>query len=82
MPSPGPSGVYELRSHPECFTPYNGKRRAETVFVVGLGEEGERMFAVKDREQAVAYAKETKLFLHRLHSTQLCKAAVAELFGE
>ena len=74
--------MYELASHPGCSTPYSGKHRAETVFVIGIGEEGERLFRIKDRKDAVAYAKSTKLLLLRLHATQLCRDALVELFGE
>lgn len=82
MPSAGTNGVYELRDYPDCFRPYSGRRRAETIFVVGLGEEGERMFERKNNKQAIAYAKETKLRLAQFHTTQICYAAIADLFGE
>lgn len=74
--------MYKLRSHPGCFRPYSGRRRAETLFVVGLGEEGERLFERKNNKAAIAYAKETKLRLVQLHVTQVCFEAVADLFGE
>lgn len=82
LPAAGQNGVYELRSHPDCFRPYSGRRRAESLFVVGLGEEGERLFERRDNKAAIAYAKTTKLRLIQLHTTQVCYAAVAELFGE
>lgn len=74
--------MYELASHPDCFRPYSGRRRAETLFVVGLAEPGEKVFLRSDNKAAIRYAKETKLRLLQVHSTQLCYEAVAGLFGE
>jgi hypothetical protein len=82
MPAAGQNGVFELRDYPGCFRPYSGRRRAESLFVVGLGEEGERLFERKQNKVAIAYAKETKLRLTQLHVTQVCFEAVADLFGE
>lgn len=52
------------------------------MFVVGLGEPNEKMFLRSDNKAAIRYAKETKLRLLQVHSTQLCYEAVAEMFGE
>ena len=82
LPSPGPNSVYELQAHPGCFRPYSGRRRAEAVYVIGLGKETERVFARSESKAAIAYAKQTKERLMQIHSTQLCYEAVAELFGE
>ncbi|MBT8241665.1 MAG: hypothetical protein KJN63_10600 [Acidimicrobiia bacterium] len=82
LPSAGKNGVYELAAYPDCFRPYSGKRRAESLFVVGLGTDKERLFARRDNKAAIAYAKETKERLIQLHVTQVCYEAVAVLFGE
>ena len=74
--------MYELQSHPGCFQPYSGRRRAETVFVVGLGTEHEQIFQRKDNRAAIAHAKTTKGQLAQIHVTQICYEAAAELFGE
>jgi hypothetical protein len=50
--------------------------------VVGLGTDAEKLFVRKDSKLAIAYAKETKERLIQLHVTQVCNAAVAELFDE
>lgn len=82
LPSPGPNGVYELQGFEGDFQPYSGPRRAESVYVVGLGDDGERLFRRDQNRDAIAYAKQSKLRLVQLHVTQICYRAAAELFGE
>ena len=52
------------------------------MYVVGLGTKSEHLFVRKDAKLAIAHAKETKERLLQLHVTQLCAAAIAEIFGE
>lgn len=81
-PSPGPNGVYEVSTHEGCFTPYNGARRMESLYIVGHNTDGQRIFSQWESKDALAYRKSSGLTLFRVHSTQLCSALVSEFFGE
>lgn len=50
--------------------------------MVGLGTDAEKLFVRKASRDAIAYAKETKERLLQLHVTQVCDAAIVDLFGE
>lgn len=80
----GTNGVTELASYEGCFQPYNGKRRGDSVYVVGLPSEpdDERIFLRQQADDAIAYAKEKRLRLHHLPTRQLCHQAMVDTFGE
>ena len=82
MPQAGANGIYPLASHPECTRPYNGKSRTQSVYVVGLNTERERVFKRKDNKDAIRYAKETDEILHHLAADTLCHEAMEALFGD
>lgn len=75
--------MYALAQYPDCMIPYNGARRQDSVFVVGLPStpEEERIFLRADRKAAIAYANETGLHLHPLPALALCQQAMEALFG-
>jgi hypothetical protein len=83
-PAAGRNGVIELANYPENFTPYNGKQRQASVFVIGLPSEpdDERIFLRSDSTAAIAYAREKRLRLHHLPARELCEEAMLALFGE
>ena len=80
-PKAGTNGVYELFAAPGCFEPYNGLSRRESVFVVGINTDDERIFPRSDSRDAKAYARETGARFHHLPANQLCATVMTELFG-
>lgn len=78
---PGRNGVYELASAPECFQPYEGDHRNESVFVVGLGTESEQIFLRAARTQAIEYAQAYRLELHHLPAHNLCHYSMETFFA-
>lgn len=82
MPPRGRNGVYELGSHPEDFTPYNGRNRADTVFVVGHNTPYETLFKKRDARKAVAYSRThtPPLSIFQAAVTSICSAAIEALY--
>lgn len=64
------------------MSPYNGKQRNATVYVVGLGTELERIFRRKEAPAAIAYSKETGGRLNHFNANTLCHGAMLAFFGE
>lgn len=81
-PTPGVNGVIELGDWEECYTPYRGPRRMEDVWVVGRGSELERLFDSHNGKAAREWASTYSLKIFRASATELCSAALEELFGE
>lgn len=83
-PTPGRNGVIELGNWENCFDPYRGPRRMEDVWVVGRGTEHERLFDSHSgkgaREHAANHSPSLRIF--RASATELCSAALKQLFGE
>jgi len=77
---PDDTGVIALQSMPECTDPYSGPFRRTTVFVVGYGTEREQLFKRSDRNQAIAFARETRSTFDQVPAGQLCHDAVETLF--
>lgn len=81
-PAAGTNGVYQMWHAQECFTPYNGPSRNQSVYVVGLMEgEGERIFLRADAKAAIVYAREQGLSLHHLPAQNLCSDVMSVFFG-
>lgn len=84
-PKVGRNGVIELANYPDCFQPYTGRQRRESVFVVGLPSPSpghERIFLRKESKEAIAYAKESDQRLHHILTNMLCHDAMLAFFGE
>lgn len=83
-PQPGINGVIELLKWEGCNRPYTGPRRHEDIYLCGLGTEHERLFDTHSDREAREYVKsfEPRLTLSRHTATQMCDAALRELFGE
>lgn len=77
----GQNGVYELGTAPGCFTPYEGDYRHDSVFVIGLGTEGERIFGRRKRNEALEYARDNKLKIFPLPAHNLCSDVMLAFFG-
>jgi hypothetical protein len=81
MPPRGPNGVYELAASPGCFTPYQGAHRRDSVYVVGLNTEHERIFWRREVKDALRYAKENRLIINHLMAQDLCSQVMEEFFA-
>lgn len=75
------NGVYELYYHQGVDRPYNGKHRADAVYVVAIGTEDEKIFRKADRGEAVRYAKSLDTTLSPFAVTQLAEPAMLAIFG-
>lgn len=75
------NGVYELFHHQGCDRPYNGKHRADAVYVIAIGTEDERIFRKADRGEAVRYAKKLNTSISSFGVNQLCQDAMLPIFG-
>jgi hypothetical protein len=83
-PTPGQNGVIELLNYPDCWSPYHGPHRMESIWMVGRGTEHETLFPNAGWQPAQELAKSHTPYLRiaRVSATQLCQDAVKTLFGE
>lgn len=77
----GQNGVYELAQAPGCFSPYEGEYRFDSVFVIGLGTEQEKIFGRRKRNDALTYARDNKLRIDPLPAHNLCSEVMLAFFG-
>lgn len=73
------NNVYELQSHPGNFQPYTGRRRADSVYIVGLGTEHEQLFTRARSRDAIKTARELKVGVIQVPATQICGPAAEAL---
>lgn len=74
-------GVLPTQADLTCTRPYEGIFQQATVFVIGYGQEGERLFKRGDRRAAVDYAKQNKLTFDQVQARSLCHDVALELLG-
>lgn len=74
-------GVLPTQTDLTCTEPYTGIYQQATVFVIGYGDENEKLFRRGDRRAAVAYAKEQKLTFDQVQARSLCDGVARELLG-
>jgi len=73
--------IYETSTLPNCDIGYYGTYVNSSIYIVGLGTGGERVFKRSDVTQAVAYAKESKLMIAHLPTRQFCHEAMVQFLG-
>lgn len=75
------NGMYQLSAAPGCDQPYSGDYRRESVYVVGIGTEGEQIFTRRRSREAIDYSKANGLKLNHLPCNALCDSVMREFFG-
>lgn len=78
---PGTNGTYALHQAPGCTTPYDGDYRHDSVFVIGIGTDKERIFTRRQRTQALEYARDNDLRIDPLSAHALCSDVMVAFFG-
>ena len=68
-----------MQSHPGNFTPYNGRFRSSSVYLIAYGTEGELVLV--DRKEAVRVSRSDGLSIHRVAATTIPEPVGLKLFG-
>lgn len=74
-------GMFPLVGDEYTCEPYHGAYSGTTMFLVGYGTEGERLFSRTLRAAAIKYARENDLSWAHVSVTSLCHDRVVSLLG-